>query len=71
MRRSISNVTMSAQANIEAVRNTVLVLDGPSFSYFDTDNPAQCMQLLEIGRLCRSVIGMYTCAAAVASKCYS
>jgi phospholipid-translocating P-type ATPase (flippase) len=36
--------------------NIVLILDGPSFSYFNGDDPAQCQQLLGIGRRCRSVI---------------
>ena len=66
MRRSVSNLAASvsaaasAQAEAEAVRNTVLILDGPSFSYFDASSPLQCSQLLEIGRLCRSVIGKST-----------
>eukprot|EP01032_Pedospumella_encystans_P015770 gene15770-18021_t len=36
--------------------NFALVLDGPSFSFFDRTNPEQCAQLLEIGRRCRSVV---------------
>jgi magnesium-transporting ATPase (P-type) len=34
----------------------VLILDGPSFSYFSGEDPEQCQQLLGIGRRCRSVI---------------
>ena len=37
-------------------RHTALILDGPSFSFFDRSDPLQCTQLLEIGRQCRSVI---------------
>lgn len=59
MRRSISSLAAGAlgEAQAEAARNTVLILDGPSFSYFDAEDPVQCAQLLEIGRMCRSVIG--------------
>jgi magnesium-transporting ATPase (P-type) len=34
----------------------VLILDGPSFSFFNGEDPVQCQQLLGIGRRCRSVI---------------
>lgn len=68
MRRSISDtltataaavaaVAAAAQSEAEAARNTVLILDGPSFAYFDSSDPVQCAQLLGIGRMCRSVIG--------------
>lgn len=36
--------------------NFALVLDGPSFSFFDRADEEQCRQLLEIGRRCRSVV---------------
>lgn len=39
-----------------SANNFALVLDGPSFSFFDRTNPEQCAQLLEIGRRCRSVV---------------
>ncbi len=57
LRRSISSLAAGALGEAEAVRNTVLILDGPSFSYFDAADPVQCSQLLGIGRMCRSVIG--------------
>ena len=38
------------------VGDVVLILDGPSFSFFDSSSPEQCTQLLGIGRRCRSVI---------------
>lgn len=36
--------------------NTALVIDGPSFSFFDSENPDQRRKLLKIGQGCRSVI---------------
>ena len=38
------------------LRSTALVLDGPSFSFFNKADEEQCHQLLVIGRHCRSVI---------------
>lgn len=37
-------------------KETALVLEGPSFSYFDPNDEEQCMHLLEIGKRCRSVV---------------
>lgn len=39
------------------VKELVLVMDGPSFSFFDATCPDQRAKLLEIGKYCRSVIG--------------
>ena len=52
---------LSAQQTTESsetssLRSTALVLDGPSFSFFNKADEEQCHQLLVIGRHCRSVI---------------
>ena len=38
------------------VKEIAIVMDGPSYKYFDDDNPDHCLWLLTIGKACRSVI---------------
>ena len=44
------------QVETERPANMALVMDGPSFSYFDERDVAQRSMLLKIGQSCRSVI---------------
>lgn len=54
--REHTNLMKELQNESFQQRLTALVLDGPSFAYFDGSIPEQKQQLLEIGRNCRSVI---------------
>jgi phospholipid-translocating ATPase len=38
-------------------KDLVVVMDGPSFTHFNTEDKEQKAKLLEIGKNCRSVIG--------------
>jgi phospholipid-transporting ATPase len=44
------------QIETDNVKNTALVMDGPSFQHFDDKDLAQRSKLLKIGQSCRSVI---------------